>query len=106
MGKVKVYISNEQTQIKIPVGIRMLIRRCCHAVGEYEDFEDDFEVSVTFVDDKEIHELNLKHRNIDRSTDVLSFPLGEDGVYDVNHETGALLLGDRDISMETAFRQA
>ncbi|MBQ8108129.1 MAG: rRNA maturation RNAse YbeY, partial [Ruminococcus sp.] len=68
MGKVKVLISNNQTQIKIPVGIRMLVRRCCHAVGEYEGFEDDFEVSVSFVDDEQIHALNLEHRNIDRST--------------------------------------
>ncbi len=106
MGKVKVLIANNQTEVKIPVGIRMLVRRCCHAVGEYEKFEDDFEVSVSFVNDEQIHRLNLKHRNIDRPTDVLSFPLGEDGVYDVNHETGACLLGDIVISLETAYRQA
>ena len=76
MGKVKVSISNNQTQVKIPVGIRLLVRRCCHAVTEYEGFNDDFEVSVSFVDDETIHRLNLEHRSIDRATDVLSFPLG------------------------------
>lgn len=106
MGKVKVSISNNQTQVKIPVGIRLLVRRCCHAVTEYEGFNDDFEVSVSFVDDETIHQLNLEHRNIDRSTDVLSFPLGENGKYDLNHETGAYLLGDIVISLETACRQA
>lgn len=106
MGKVKVSISNNQTQVKIPVGIRLLVRRCCHAVTEYEGFNDDFEVSVSFVDDETIHKLNLEHRNIDRSTDVLSFPLGENGKYDLNHETGAYLLGDIVISLETACRQA
>lgn len=106
MGKVKVFISNDQTEVKIPVGIRMLVRRCCHAVGEYENFEKDFEVSVTFVNDEKIHALNLEHRNIDRSTDVLSFPLGENGEYDINYETGACLLGDIVISLETACRQA
>ncbi|MBO5449175.1 MAG: rRNA maturation RNase YbeY [Ruminococcus sp.] len=106
MGKVKVMISNNQTEIKIPVGIRMLVRRCCHAVTEYEGFDDDFEVSVSFVNDKTIHELNLQHRDIDRATDVLSFPLGENGEYDINHETGAKLLGDIVISLETACRQA
>ena len=106
MGKVKVSISNNQTQVKIPVGIRLLVRRCCHAVTEYEGFNDDFEVSVSFVDDETIHRLNLEHRNIDRSTDVLSFPLGENGKYDINHETGAYLLGDIVISLETACRQA
>ncbi|MBR1863158.1 MAG: rRNA maturation RNase YbeY [Ruminococcus sp.] len=106
MSKVKVFITNNQTEVKIPVGIRMLVRRCCHAVGEYEKFTDDFEVSVSFVNDKQIHELNLQHRGIDRSTDVLSFPLGENGVYDINYETGAAVLGDIVISLETACRQA
>ncbi|MBR2305218.1 MAG: rRNA maturation RNase YbeY [Ruminococcus sp.] len=106
MGKVKVLISNEQSDIKVPVGIRLLIRRCCHAVTEYEGFTNDYEVSVSFVNDAQIHELNKKHRDIDRPTDVLSFPLGENGVYDIDHETGASLLGDIVISLETAFRQA
>ena len=106
MGKVKVMITNNQTEIKIPVGIRMLVRRCCHAVTEYEGFNDDFEVSVSFVDDETIHKLNVEHRNVDRSTDVLSFPLGENGKYDLNRETGAFLLGDIVISLETACRQA
>lgn len=106
MGKVKVLITNDQTEVKIPVGIRMLVRRCCHAVLEYEGFDKDAEVSVTFVNDKKIHELNKAHRDMDRSTDVLSFPLGEEGVYDIDHETGACLLGDIVISLETATRQA
>ena len=94
MGKVKVMITNNQTEVKIPVGIRLLVRRCCHAVLEYEGHNDDFEVSVSFVNDEQIHELNKEHRNIDRSTDVLSFPLGENGDFDMNHETGAFLLGE------------
>ena len=49
---------------------------------------------------EQIHELNKEHRNIDRSTDVLSFPLGEDGDFDMNHETGAYLLGDIVISLK------
>lgn len=106
MGKAKVMISSEQCGIKIPTGIRMLVRRCCHATAEYENLNKDFEVSVLFVDDKTIHQLNKQHREIDRPTDVLSFPLGENGVYDINYETGAYLLGDIVISIETASRQA
>lgn len=106
MGKVKVLISNDQHDIKIPTGIRLLIRKCCHAVLESEGYTDSYEISVTFVNDEAIHELNKQHRNIDRATDVLSFPLGEDGKYDLNHETGAYLLGDIVISIETAYRQA
>lgn len=104
--KIKVIISNDQKAVKIPTGVRMLVRRCCHAVLVQENFEGSAEISVTFVDDEQIKELNKKHRDIDKSTDVLSFPLGENGKYDVNPETGAKILGDIVISMETAVRQA
>lgn len=106
MSKIKVYIKNNQKRLKIPVGMRMLIKRCCQAVLEYEKFEGDAEVSVSFVDNAEIRKLNRIYRNKDKSTDVLSFPLGEDGKYDINNETGAYLLGDVVISLETAVKQA
>lgn len=106
MGKAKVLITNDQSNIKIPVGIRLLVRKCCHAVAVTEGFQNDFEVSVSFVNDTRIHELNKEYRNIDRPTDVLSFPLGENGVYDINNETGASLLGDIVISIQTAMKQA
>lgn len=83
-----------------------LVRRCCHAVLVQENFEGSAEISVTFVDDARIQELNKQHRNIDKATDVLSFPLGENGVYDINPETGAKMLGDIVISMERAVAQA
>lgn len=104
--KIKVIIANEQKAAKIPTGVRLLVRRCCNAVLTFEGFTEPAEISVTFVDDERIHELNREYRNIDRSTDVLSFPLGENGVYDKNLETGACLLGDIVISVETAIRQA
>lgn len=106
MSRVKVIISNDQKSEKIPSGIRLLIRRCCHAVLEEEAFEDAAEVSVRFVDNETIHELNKAYRNVDRPTDVLSFPLGEDGVYDTNLDTGAKLLGDIVISVPKAMEQA
>lgn len=106
MDSVKVIISNDQKDVKIPTGIRMLIRRCCHAVLELEKFEGSAEVSVRFVNNEQIRELNSQYRNIDKETDVLSFPLGENGVYDVNMDTGAKMLGDIVISMEKAFEQA
>lgn len=106
MSKVKVIISNEQNEMRIPTGVRMLVRRCCTAVLVQEEFEGPAEVSVTFVDDDAIHQLNLQYRNIDRATDVLSFPLGENGVYDINNDTGAKLLGDIVISIPHAVDQA
>lgn len=105
-NRVKVIITNAQKNVKVPTGIRMLIRRCCTAVLTYEQFQGSAEVSVKFVNDEEIQNLNKKFRNIDRSTDVLSFPLGENGVYDVNPATGAKMLGDIVISMEHAVDQA
>lgn len=106
MSKVKVSISNEQKAVTVPTGIRLLIRRCCNAVLQEENFDSNAEVSVSFVDNERIHELNKMHRNVDRPTDVLSFPLGEDGVYDTNLSTGAKLLGDIVISVEKAMEQA
>ena len=84
----------------------MLIRRCCNAVLVNEHFEGSAEISVRFVDDEIIHELNREYRHVDRSTDVLSFPLGENGEYDINHDTGAKVLGDIVISMQHAVMQA
>ena len=104
--KVKVIIANEQKAVKIPTGIRMLVRRCCHAVLEQENFDGSAEISVSFVDNEQIHKLNKEYRNIDRETDVLSFPLGENGEYDINHDTGAKMLGDIVISLEKAVEQA
>ena len=102
----KVYITNHQKAVKIPSGLRILIRRSCNAVLEYEKFEGPAEISVTFVDNAAIQELNAQYRGKDMPTDVLSFPLGENGVYDKNEDTGASLLGDLVISMEKALEQA
>lgn len=106
MGKIKVYIRNNQNEVKIPTGIRLLIRRCCQAVLTSEGFDQNAEVSVSFVSNREIRALNQQYREKDSATDVLSFPLGDRGAYDVNNETGAILLGDVVISLETAIKQA
>ena len=99
-------IRNNQKKIKLPVGLRLLVRKCCQAVLVSENFDKSAEVSVSFVDNNEIRRLNRLYRDKDKPTDVLSFPLGENGVYDVNNETGAVLLGDVVISIETAIKQA
>ncbi|WP_322200613.1 rRNA maturation RNase YbeY [Acutalibacter intestini] len=106
MEKIRVIISNRQKQVRIPTGVRMLIRRCCHAVLQLEDFPDSAEISVSFVDNDQIREMNRQYRDKDSVTDVLSFPMGENGRYDVNHETGAKILGDIVISVPKAVEQA
>lgn len=104
--KVKVIISNDQKDVKIPTGMRMLVRRCCTAVLALENFQGSAEVSVRFVNDEQIHQLNKQYRNVDSSTDVLSFPLGENNEYDINNDTGAKMLGDIVISIEHAVEQS
>ncbi len=103
---IKVNITDEQKKIKLPTGTRLLIRKSCIATLKLEGFEDSAEVNVTLVNDEMIKEMNTKFRKIESSTDVLSFPLGENGVYDVNPETGAKMLGDIVISVEHAYAQA
>ncbi|MDR0884113.1 MAG: rRNA maturation RNase YbeY [Oscillospiraceae bacterium] len=104
--KVRVIITNDQEDIKIPTGVRMLMRRVCTAALQGEHFTAPAEVNVRFVDNETIRALNQKHREIDAVTDVLSFPLGEEGVYDVNPETGAQMLGDIVINIQRAVAQA
>lgn len=106
MEKIKVVIVNKQKTVKIPTGIRLLMRRCCHATLELEGFEGSAEVDISIVDNQQIQEINREKRNIDAVTDVLSFPLGENGHYDKNPETGAYMLGDVVISIERAVSQA
>lgn len=106
-GKLKVSIKNNQNSVKIPSGIRLLVRRCCHAVLISEGFTQNAEVSVSFVSNQEIRHLNKVYRNKDSVTDVLSFPLtSEDGTLEISSETGYALLGDVVISIETAVKQA
>ena len=102
----KVLITNSQKAVKVPSGLRILIRRACNAVLEYEHFDRPAEISVTFVDNAAIAELNNQYRNKPMPTDVLSFPLGENGKYDIDENNGCMMLGDIVISMERAMEQA
>lgn len=69
---------------------------------------ENAEVSITFVDDEEIHALNKQYRGVDRPTDVLSFAMEEDngeGI-DFPNASDTVLLGDIIISLERASAQA
>lgn len=106
MDKLKVLISNMQKDTKIPTGIRLLIRKCCHAVLQTEDMHGNFEVSVSFLDNEEIQKLNLQYRGKDMPTDVLSFPLAHDGKQELNPDSGAKMLGDIALSIPKVYDQA
>lgn len=105
MEKVKVIIDNRQKAVKIPTGIRLLVRRCCHAVLDYENFDKSAEISVSFVSNDEIQELNKEYRQKDSPTDVLSFPLHSENNFELN-EDNICQLGDIVISIEKAVEQA
>lgn len=102
----RIYIRNDQKKVRIPRGMRDIVRKCCNAVLKDEGINEACEVSVTFVDNERIKQLNGDFRNKPVETDVLSFPMGENGNYDTDPETGAKLLGDVVISMEKALEQS
>lgn len=70
----------------------------------YEKFSDNIEVSITFVDDDEIKELNNRFRKINKKTDVLSFPLISD--FENLDFSQMIYLGDIVISVDRAKEQA
>lgn len=104
--KIITFLSNEQEKMSPPEDIEHLIEICTAAALEEEGIDDTAEVSVTLVDNEGIRELNKEHRDIDRETDVLSFPLGDDDGYEVDPDNDAIMLGDIVISLEKAAQQA
>ena len=105
---LRIYFENDQKKHAIKYKMQMLIRRTILETLDYEGMENDAEVSVTFVDDEGIRELNNKFRGMDKPTDVLSFPLldyegeSEEPFFDeLCHN-----LGDIVISLERAMAQA
>ncbi len=98
--------SNEQDKADPPEDFENLVEDCAKAALNEEEIEDDAEVSVTLVDNERIRELNKEFREIDRETDVLSFPLGDENGFEVDPDTDAILLGDIVISLEKAQAQA
>ena len=103
-AKATVLIKNDQKKIKMTPDLRRLVKRAVLAVLDFEDFGSRAEVSVTFTDNEGIHALNREYRNVDRPTDVLSFPLSDGEDYDTDGD--AVLLGDIVISLERAQTQA
>ena len=100
--RLKIYFENSQETFKITYKLKMLIRRAILTTLRFEEKSGPFEVSVTFTDNDGIHELNRTYRNIDRPTDVLSFPQID---YDLG-EVAEGMIGDIVLSLERAREQA
>ena len=86
--------------VRCPWALRRRILRAARAVLETEGITGPCELSVLLTDDEGIHVLNREFRQVDRPTDVLSFPMG-----DVDPRTGRLLLGDMVLNTERAAAQ-
>lgn len=100
--KLRVVITDCQKEVKIPTGIRMLIRRCCHAILETEGFKGSAEIGVTFTDEREFKKLSLEYLGKESDDAVVSLPAGENGEYDVDRITGAKQLGSIIICVKKA----
>ena len=86
--------------------LKSVIRRAIMATLDYEEFPYDAEVSVTLCDNSYIRKLNKQYRNKDTHTDVLSFPIYDDGDFDIGECIDGAVLGDIVISLERARQQA
>ena len=103
---LKVNFSNRQRKTILPDNTKSLVISAIDAALTVEKFPKNSEVNVTFVSDEKIKKMNFEFRNINSSTDVLSFPLGSEGVYDINPENNCYMLGDVIISIDHAIMQA
>ena len=113
MAKVKINLTTEKRSLSnIPV--TMNIRRCIEATLAAEGIMAPCEINVLVTDDEGIRAINAASRNIDKATDVLSFPMFElepgnppaDWEDYLDPETGLCPLGDMAISLERAKIQA
>ena len=111
--KMKVNMTFDIFSIKQPF-ISNIISKCIEATLDAEGIRVPCEINVLVTNDKGIHAINKASRNIDRPTDVLSFPMFQleagnppaDWTDYLDPETGLCPLGDMCISLERATAQA
>ena len=113
MSKHKINITFNCCSLqRLPV--TMIIRKCIEATLQAENIEIPCEINVLVTGDQEIQAINQASREIDKPTDVLSFPMfslepgnppAEWDSY-IDPETGLCPLGDMAISLERAVAQA
>ena len=94
--------------------VRSIIKKCIFATLQQEGIRTNCEINVLVTNDNGIHAINMASRNMDKPTDVLSFPmfqlqagtLPDDWSEYLDPETGMCPLGDMVISLERAAAQA
>ena len=110
---MSVLIDNRQNGIKVDEAMEAMVAQVVDKVLAYEECEEDYEVSISFVGNAEMRSLNNEYRDIDKETDVLSFPMVEfiDEELEEEDENAEYIdeeiaLGDIVISMERAQEQS
>lgn len=101
MENLELFIDNRQT-IDIDQEIIDQVKEAIIETLKFEEEDLNKEISLSFVDNDEIHQLNKEFRGVDRETDVLSFPLADEFGLGIGEE----ILGDIVISVEKAKEQA
>ena len=107
----------EEGELTLPLSCEELASKVILAALDYVDCPYDAEVNLLLTMNEEIHQMNMEFRQIDRPTDVLSFPMvdyEEAGNFDFleeadeyfHPESGELMLGDIVISKEKVISQA
>lgn len=107
-----------EAEKKLDIPYEDIIRQVVEESLDYENCPYEAEVNVVLTDDEQIHQTNRTYRQVDRPTDVLSFPMLEfekpsdfDYVEEAyadcfNPDTGELMLGDIMISVDKVEEQA
>ena len=102
-----------EAEVDVAQSVADQIRRVIAAALEAEKVELPCEINVLLTDDQGVHQVNLDMRDVDRPTDVLSFPMFElepgvppEGEDYLDPATGLCPLGDMCISLERAEEQA
>ena len=101
-----------EAEVDVPEGAEDLLRRVISAALAAEGVDLPCEINVLLTDDEGIHQVNREMRQVDRPTDVLSFPMfdlkpGEKPeAGEEDPESGLVPLGDMCISLERAAAQA
>ncbi len=108
---------NEELNFSEELPWEELSRRVLEVALDYVNCPFECEVNILLTNDHEIHQINLEQRDMDKSTDVLSFPMVEwlkiadfewveNESYNFHPDSGELMLGDIIISYDTLTRQA
>lgn len=107
----------EEGSLELPLNCEELASKVIEAALDYVECPYDAEVNLLLTMNEEIHEMNMNFRQIDRPTDVLSFPMVdyeeagsfvflEEADEYFHPESGELMLGDIVISKEKVISQA